>query len=74
MNLKGEHFDLKVQRGQEVRAGDVLLEFDIDAVREAGYPVITPVIVTNTAKHPVLGEPATGPVAPGYQMLYFGAV
>lgn len=73
VNLKGEHFNLKVQRGQEVRAGDVLLEFDIDAVREAGYPVITPVIVTNTAKHPVLGEPATGPVAHGDPLFYVGA-
>ena len=29
-------------------AGDLLVEFDIDAIKKAGYPTITPIIITNT--------------------------
>lgn len=47
VNLKGLHYTAHVTEGQRVKAGDLLLEFDIPAIRAAGYPVITPVIVTN---------------------------
>ncbi|MFR4979057.1 MAG: PTS glucose transporter subunit IIA, partial [Butyricicoccus sp.] len=33
--------------GDKVNAGDTLLTFDIEAIRAAGYDVITPVLVCN---------------------------
>ena len=36
-----------IDSGDTVRKGDTLIEFDIDAIREAGYEVVTPVIVCN---------------------------
>lgn len=50
VKLEGQYFDLKVSSGQEVHKGDLLLEFDIDAIKEAGYDIITPVVVTNLSE------------------------
>ncbi len=47
VNLDGKGFEAHVTQGDHVRAGDKLISFDISAIREAGYPVETPVIVTN---------------------------
>ena len=43
----------QVTKGKKVslshlKKGDLLLEFDVDAIKKAGYPVVTPVIVTNS--------------------------
>ena len=46
--LKGAHFKAHVKTGDKVRKGDLLLEADLNAIREAGYDVITPMIVCNT--------------------------
>ena len=51
VDLKGEHFELKVEQGQEVEIGDVLVEVDFDAIEKAGYPIITPVIVLSAGAY-----------------------
>ena len=48
VNLNGQHFTPAVKNGDSVKAGDVLIRFDLDAIRQAGYDVTTPVIVTNS--------------------------
>ncbi|TFC39077.1 beta-glucoside-specific PTS transporter subunit IIABC [Cryobacterium sp. TMT2-14] len=65
VKLAGKHFTLKVEKGQQVSAGDVLVEFDIAAITAAGYDITTPVILTNPKKYPTIGSPAAGPVAHG---------
>lgn len=52
VNLKGEHYKSFKKQGDRVRAGELLLEFDMEAIKEAGYDVITPVIVCNTPNYP----------------------
>ncbi|WP_110932045.1 PTS sugar transporter subunit IIA [Paenibacillus bouchesdurhonensis] len=47
VSLKGEGFTAHVNNGDKVEKGQLLLEFDIPAIQQAGYPVITPVIVPN---------------------------
>lgn len=47
VNLKGKHFSVKKASGDSVKVGDVILEFDKDAIVAEGYEVITPVIVSN---------------------------
>ncbi len=47
VNLKGKHFTSHVENGAQVKAGDLLVEFDLDAVKKEGYDPITPVVVTN---------------------------
>lgn len=65
VKLAGKHFSLKVEKGQQVAAGDLLVEFDIEAIEAAGYNVTTPVIITNAKKFPTIGSPAAGPIAHG---------
>ncbi|MEO2258993.1 beta-glucoside-specific PTS transporter subunit IIABC [Paenibacillus amylolyticus] len=48
VSLKGKYFDVKVVAGQEVKKGELLLEFDMDGIQGAGIDLVTPVIVTNT--------------------------
>lgn len=65
VRLNGEHFDVKVTSGQQVRAGDLLVTFDGDAIEQAGYDLTTPVIVTNPDLYPGIADAASGPVAHG---------
>jgi len=65
VKLGGEHFTLKVQSGTEVKAGDLLVEFDGDAIEKAGYDLITPVIVTNGDLYPDVSDVASGPLSHG---------
>ncbi|MFD2831542.1 beta-glucoside-specific PTS transporter subunit IIABC [Corticicoccus populi] len=48
VELEGEHFTAHVAQGDTVKQGDLLVEFDITAIEDAGYSVVTPVILTNT--------------------------
>ncbi|AIQ48577.1 PTS beta-glucoside transporter subunit IIABC [Paenibacillus sp. FSL R7-0273] len=45
VSLKGNGFTSHRNIGDKVRAGELLLEFDMDAIRAAGLPVITPIII-----------------------------
>ena len=48
VSLAGKHFNRVVKENEKVKKGDLLIEFDIEAVKAAGFDVITPVIVCNT--------------------------
>lgn len=47
VQLEGEHFIAHINQGDRIKAGDLLLEFNIEKIKEAGYETITPVIITN---------------------------
>ena len=47
VKLGGEHFTAYIKAGDKVKKGDLLVEFDIEAIKKAGYDTITPVLVTN---------------------------
>ena len=49
VNLKGQYFNALAKVGDRVEVGTPIMEVDFAAVKEAGYDIITPVIVTNTA-------------------------
>ncbi|GAB2532387.1 beta-glucoside-specific PTS transporter subunit IIABC [Gracilibacillus alcaliphilus] len=51
VNLNGQFFTGHVEQGDHVNAGDLLIEFDIEQIKKAGYLVTTPVIVTNPDKY-----------------------
>lgn len=50
VELDGKYFTPKVEKGQEVKRGDVLVEFDMAAIKAAGYPLTTPLVITNAKK------------------------
>ncbi|WP_195988150.1 beta-glucoside-specific PTS transporter subunit IIABC [Clostridium sp. D53t1_180928_C8] len=47
VKLGGKYFTAHVKSGDKVKVGDLLVEFDIKAIKEEGYETITPVLVTN---------------------------
>ncbi|MDY0910153.1 glucose PTS transporter subunit IIA [Microbacterium sp. CFBP9034] len=47
VNLNGEGFDVKVKAGDRVELGTPLVTFDRKVIEDAGYPLITPVVVLN---------------------------
>ncbi|MCY8065745.1 PTS beta-glucoside transporter subunit IIBCA [Bacillus haynesii] len=51
VRLDGKHFNSKVVQGQKVKRGDILAEFDLDALKEEGFDVKTPIIVTNSGQY-----------------------
>jgi len=48
VELKGAPYDVKVKANQRVKKGDLLVIADLEAIKKAGYDIVTPVIVTNT--------------------------
>lgn len=53
VKLDGNHFDVKVSSGQKIKAGDVLLTFDLDKIKSEGYDLTTPIIVVNGDKYSI---------------------
>lgn len=51
VNLEGKYFTAYVENGQEIKAGDLLVEFDIEAIKNEGYDIITPVLITNVEEY-----------------------
>ena len=52
VRLKGSYYTSFKNQGDHVKQGDLLLEFDKKAIKEAGYDLITPVIVCNPSCYP----------------------
>lgn len=69
VKLDGQHFTSHIQEGDRVKAGQLLLEFDIEQIRAAGYPTVTPVIVTNTFDYEDVLALQEGPVQAGDELL-----
>ncbi len=51
VELGGEGFDAFVKEGDRVKRGDTLITFDIQNLKNKGYSVISPVIITNSEKY-----------------------
>lgn len=51
VNLNGQYFTSHVQKGDTVKLGQLLIEFDQQNIQKAGYDTTTPVIITNTADY-----------------------
>lgn len=67
--LKGEHFTAHKASGDSVKKGDLLISVDLDAVKAAGYDVITPVIVCNTPDYQTVTAVTDTNVNPGDTIL-----
>ena len=52
VGLEGKPFQVKVQNGQKVKKGDILMIADLAAIEAAGLPTITPVLICNTDDYP----------------------
>ncbi|MGM0167335.1 PTS system, beta-glucoside-specific IIA component [Enterococcus sp. AZ135] len=48
VNLEGKYFESFVEKGQEVKKGDILAKYQADKVEEAGFDPVIIVVVTNS--------------------------
>ncbi|EHI99204.1 PTS system, beta-glucoside-specific IIABC subunit [Clostridium sp. DL-VIII] len=47
VSLNGKYFNVKVKTGDKVKKGDLLIEFDVNEIKEEGFDITTPIVVTN---------------------------
>ncbi|MFB7883724.1 glucose PTS transporter subunit IIA [Microbacterium sp. NPDC056057] len=69
VNLKGEGFDVKVKNGDRVELGTPLVTFDRAVIQQAGYPLITPVIVLNADDFGEVSPVLEGDIAVGGSLI-----
>ena len=69
VELNGKYYSCKVKEGDKVKKGDVLIEFDIDAIKAAGYQMHTPVLVTNAEDYVSVLAAASGKVQAGDDLI-----
>ncbi|UPK41433.1 beta-glucoside-specific PTS transporter subunit IIABC [Paenibacillus pabuli] len=70
VNLKGRHFDSSIKVGDRVQRGDLLIRFDIDAIKAEGYEVITPIIIANSDRFPDIKLEKQSPVEVGATIIH----
>lgn len=69
VKLGGKYFTAHVQDGQQVKTGDLLLSFDADKIRQAGYQLTTPLIVCNSEDYSKMEPLAYGIIRAGAAFL-----
>lgn len=65
VKLKGQHFSIHAENGQQVSRGDLLIEADMEAIRGEGYDIITPVVICNSEDYSEFRIESPGDVAQG---------
>lgn len=69
VELDGEYFVSHVENGEKIKKNQLLLEFDIDKIKEKGYQTVSPIIVTNTSQYLDVLETENGTVKAGDTIL-----
>ena len=64
IEMRGNGFEKLATEGDQVEAGQPIVRFDLDEIKNSGYDPVTPVVVTNAEDHPV-SNLRTGEVSAG---------
>ncbi|UFK39021.1 beta-glucoside-specific PTS transporter subunit IIABC [Pectobacterium parvum] len=59
VQLEGQHYQMHVAEGDKVQKGQLLLEFDLEAIQKAGYDTVTPMVVTNADEYHLFSPGST---------------
>lgn len=65
VKLNGRHFTAHVSEKQKVKKGDLLISFDIDAIRNSGYQTVTPLIICNSGDYSSISLESSGIILAG---------
>ncbi|MGN1108752.1 MAG: PTS glucose transporter subunit IIA, partial [Oscillospiraceae bacterium] len=57
------------KEGAQVQPGDLLISFDIEGIRTAGYNTVTPMIIANTDEYSAVTLAAEGKITAGSEFL-----
>ena len=69
VQLEGKYFESFVTQGDTVKKGDLLVSFDINQIKEEGYSIETPVVITNTDNYLDIIETNNNSVEAGDELL-----
>lgn len=69
VELNGQFFEGKVNEGDRVKKGDLLLTFDMASIRKAGYKLVTPVLVTNPDMYKEISPAREGLIKQGEPLI-----
>ena len=65
VKLDGKYFTSHIEEGQKIKKGDLLMEFDTEKIKEAGYSVITPIVITNFENYGAIEETSADSINAG---------
>ncbi len=65
VKMKGKYFKSHVSNGDTVKKGDLLISFDIDAIKNAGYDITTPMVICNSDEYSNISVKSNGAVKAG---------
>lgn len=71
VELEGKGFQAAVKQGDTVKAGELLVTFDVAAIEAAGYKATTMVLVSNAASLGQMSQPKLGRVNPLEELFSF---
>ena len=69
VSLNGAPFTVHVEAGASVKTGDLLVDFDMEAIKAAGLEVITPVVICNSDNFAKLDRFTGKQVKPGVAIM-----
>lgn len=69
IKLKGEFYTIHAHDGDTVKIGDLLMEFDMDGIKNAGYDIITPIVICNTTDFASVNPISGGAVSEGDEII-----
>lgn len=71
VKLNGKYFNCKTAEGDSVKKGDVLLEFDMEGIKSAGYSLVTPMVICNSDEYDNIDVAADGETQMGEELIRF---
>ena len=69
VKLEGKFFEAHVADGDKVKKGDLLISFDVEGIKDAGYKMTTPMIICNSDDYKAVESVASGEVNPGEKII-----
>lgn len=69
VKLNGQYFETHVQENSHVKKGDLLVTFDIEQIKKAGYKVTTPMVICNSDDYSNLTVTAKGKITNGSDII-----
>ncbi len=70
VQLEGKFFNAHVAQGDKIEKGQLLIEFDIEAIEKAGYDIFTPVVITNFDQYTSIETAEEGKIQVGKPIIF----
>lgn len=69
VKLEGKYFETHVSDGQDIKKGDLLISFDMEAIKAEGFKLTTPLIICNTDDYSNITPAAQGAILAGDEII-----